>query len=765
MKQLYYSIQTILRGKQANIIKIVSLTLGLLVSILLFARVAFELNYDSFYQDSEQLFLVKTTWVSDKGPSKPQSEVIYPTAQTIAEHFPDAVKSYTTAFLFGPNKVYHGKEKFSGDIVLADSLFFPTMGIKLYSGNSYELATPEVVFLSQTFAKEIFGSENPIGKTLRYPTYNGDAQLTVKGLYADIPENVSFTRFKAIVSFATLEKYRIASLGWTSGGNFNAFVRLKDKSDAEVINRGINPIIDKHLPKDHYGQSIEVSVSPLRDHHLENSDVKKMISIMLLLGFTILFTATLNYVLISVSSLAYRSKAIGVHKCNGANTGTIFGMFLYETAIIIGIVLFCIFFIILNFKEKIEELTDVSLAGLFSLQNLWAPIAVVIFLFIVGGILPGRLFSSIPVTQVFHSYTENKKRWKYPLLFVEFAGVTFLVGMMSIVFLQYHYTVSKDLGYDPTRVAFVSHRFEEPDNALSNLRNMPFVEEAANSDDCPMFYGAPFNVCDNNGNVLFNPRFSSFGNDYLSFMRMQLKAGKNIEGEGQILVNEAFVKEMGWKGSGVGEVVNGRGTVVGVIRNFGFSGDSKEGTPIEIDWMSEPGYCMNVRLKEPFEENLAKLNGEMKKLYPEKELLFKSMERSLLDIHHSTEIFRDVTMYASLAILAITLMGLIGYTNDEIRRRSKEIAIRKINGAEVSSVLLLLSKDILYIAIPAVLIGITGVYYTGQLWLSQFKDILEISPLLYIAVCLAVLIFIIGCVIWKSWRIANENPVNSIKSE
>ncbi len=111
-----------------------------------------------------------------------------------------------------------------------------------------------------------------------------------------------------------------------------------------------------------------------------------------ILAIALLFTATLNYVLISLSSLAYRAKAIGVHKCNGAGTGGIFGMFLWETAIIVCISLALIAFIILNFNEKIEELIQTPVGELFSLQNIWAPALVVLFLFFIGGIMPGRFF-------------------------------------------------------------------------------------------------------------------------------------------------------------------------------------------------------------------------------------------------------------------------------------------------------------------------------------------------------------------------------------
>ena len=111
-------------------------------------------------------------------------------------------------------------------------------------------------------------------------------------------------------------------------------------------------------------------------------------------------------------------------------------------------------------------------------------------------------------------------------------------------------------------------------------------------------------------------------------------------------------------------------------------------------------------------------------------------------------------------------MGVIGYTNDEVRRRSKEIAIRKVNGAEVSHILQMLCKDVTIIAIPSVAIGVLLSWQVGEMWISSnFKDILTISPLLYIGVAFVAMIFILGTVIVKSWRIANENPVLSIKSE
>lgn len=766
MKQLKYAIQNVIRGKGSNVVKVVSITLGLLVSIILIAKVVYELNYDNFYRDNEYLYVVKTGW---DGGEPLHGNNIYPTAATIARHFPDQVKSFTTVTnTYG--KISHGNNIYQKTIIQTDSLFFQTMGIPLYKGNALDLANPDMIFLSESFAKEIFGSNDPMGKTLLYNIGGNYQPFIVKGVFADIPRNTTLYRPQAIISIANRTKYYNAGLGWNTGGNYQAFIRLKhSKEDAEIINKGITSIImSQYMPMDHYEKvgvkGIDVMLSPLRDLHFENEDVVKMLYIMGILAMALLFTATLNYVLISVSSLAYRAKAIGVHKCNGAGTGGIFGMFLWETAVIVCFTLLLIAFIILNFSEKIEELIQTPIGELFSLQNIWGPALVVLFLFLIGGIMPGRFFSSIPVTQVFRQYTESKKRWKYPLLFVQFAGTAFLVGMMCVVFSQYHYTMSKDLGYNIKRLASVYDSHEHADNTLSLLHSLPYVEGAATAETEMLGFPAPRPVYDNSGKIIFTPRLTSFDREFFNFIGLKLKAGKAPASESEILVNEEFVRVMEWSSNGVGEYVPEHGTVTGILDGFRFV-DAAQMEPVEIRWRSGRGKVMHVRLKEPFDDNLRRLNDEMKRLYPQDNIQFTSYAGEMERIFHSKRVFRDSTILATIAILAITLMGLVGYINDEIQRRSKEIAIRKINGSEVKGILLMLSTDIIRIAIPAVLIGVILSHYTGEMWKSQFRDVMVTSWLFYVGVFIAVLTFIVGCVIIKSWRIANENPVLSLKNE
>ena len=773
MKQIYYAIQNIVRGKDSTLIKVVSLSLGLFFSIVMFALVGMQLSFDSFYRDNEDIYVVETAWDSGKGLEYKNYFCIYPTAKTLMEHFPEQVESGTVICEDAPRAVQHGKEHIRLRLIQSDSLFFQTMGVPLIEGNALDLRMPDALFLSEASARRIFGSENPIGKTLRW---QNKYDLIVKGIFADMPRNVT------MYAEAVLSIHHPWMLGgsmrtdWMSGGNYPTFVRLKKGADMEYINQRINSVIDNCLGATDFYKSgsikkIEVSLTPLKGYYLQEASAKSMIVVFTVLGLVLLLTAAFNYALISISSLSHRAKAIGVHKCNGAETPHIFGMFLYETLFLTGISVLIAIFLILNFREQIMNMAMMPYETIFALNHLWAPALTIVLIFLIGCILPGRVFSSIPVTQVFRRYTEGKKRSKYPLLFVQFVGTAFLFGFVTVIYVQHQYVVNKEMGYDSDRVVFVMHRFENPTNAMSNVRNLPYVEGAEFSKVELLHFGGTVGVqvFQSNGGKKFNTRIAQYNDNFCRFMNIRLKAGKYHTNANEILVNPAFVKAMGWTGDGLGEVVDDYGTVTGIV-DMEYPNESND-FPYLAEWisneMSSDSYVViNARLEEPFEENHIRLNEEMKKLYPNKSPLFVSYDRELRNRFEHIRSFRDSVLMACIAILVITLMGLIGYINEEVRRRSKEIAIRKVNGAEVTDILKMLCRDVSIVALPAVVVGILLSGVIGEEWISSnFEDILSISPLIYIGVGMVAMAFILGTVIMKSWRVANENPVMSIKSE
>ena len=771
MKQIYYAIQNIIRGKSSTFIKVVSLSLGLFISIILFARVAFELNYDTWYKDSEQIYMTYNTMTDGVGTGEPIRADIYPTVQILLEHFPDHVEYGVPLkdYSFHKDVIKHGPHTYTGYIITVDSLFFQTMGIPLIKGDIKDMAMPQAMFLSESKAREIFQGEDPIGKPLIAGVEEYD--YIVKGIYADMPENVSL-KADAIISVhhPMHLTWRNGKTDWTNGRNWNSYIRLKKGADIDYINQRINAVIENYLPTKEmyelYGiDQMIVSFAPLKDYHLKDSKVRTMIYIMTLLGFFLLLTASFNYTLISISSLPQRAKAIGVHKCNGAGAGSIFSMFFWETFFIILLSVGIAGLLILHFREIIEDMTEVSFNNLFCMDTLWAPALAIGLLFIIGCVLPGRMFSAIHVTQVFRRYTEGKKNWKHMLLFVQFVCTAFLLTFVAIIFNQYQYVMQRDLGYNLERIVHLPQTFDHAPNALSNFRNLPYVEEAEISK--LYLWKSSSNWITNKKNETVPVPINYANADFCRFMELKLKEGTYHTKSGEAIVNEEFIRQFGGE---IGQEVEGVGLIRGILTDdFIFPNREKIEPFIMYWWNNETKGLpvdIHIRLKEPFEENLARLNEDFKKLYPQGKSEFRTYENDLAILFQSARIFRDSVLIACIMIIIITLTGIIGYTNDEVRRRSKEITIRKINGAEVSNILQLLCKSILYTALPATLVGLILAKYIGDLWIeTTFKDILEINPLLYLGTGLCTLLIILATVIWKAWRVANENPVVSIKNE
>ena len=538
------------------------------------------------------------------------------------------------------------------------------------------------------------------------------------------------------------------------------------------MNARLDAMIQKYRPEeDKKAYGYTAFVKPIRDVYRDEDQVKRMDSIMSILALAILFIASLNYVLISISSLTYRAKAVGVHKCSGASGGTVFSMFLLETGIIIALALVLMGLILLNFQEFIEDTTAAKLSVLFAPDRIWVPLVVVLVLFIVGGILPGRLFARIPVSQVFRRYTEGKKGWKRPLLFVQFAGVAFICGLMYVVMAQYNYVKDKDMGYNPHRVAIGNVYFggeEASGPALQFFRGLPYVEEVSSAVSTPVWSYSGSMIEGEGGQSLFSTRFSYALEDYFKMMGMTMKEGRPARASDEIVVNEAFAERMRWGDKALNHPLRAEGRnlkVVGVLKNFHIGSFYQPQDVIMFGYTRTFGNTVHVRLKEPFAENLRRLNKDVSEAYPDKTVDFYSMEDQILNKYNPVRVFSNATILAALTMFFVMLMGLIGYTTDEVRRRSKEIAIRKVNGAESLGILELLSKDVLYVAAPAVIIGIISAAYINGMWMDQFAEQVPLSWPVYILIALVILLLILACVIWKSWRIANENPVNSIKSE
>ncbi len=778
MRYLYYTIQTLRRGRSSTFIKLVSLTLGLLVGVLLFAQIAYELNYERCYPEADRLVLARETFTEPNGVPRTTSSghVFYDptlfdvTAHTLEAEMPEWVESATVIGDYGNQYVYKGDKLLEhANYIEADTSFFHTMGIEVLKGLPQEMIQGDAIFLSQGFAKEVFGDEDPMGREL---LLDKKKRLTVRGIYRDMPDNTFLGHYDFVRSIHADGGYR-NGFGWKGNDMFYSILRLRRAEDIDAVNAHIQRVMEKYTPLELEGRKFHFSVISLPDCHTNDPDTRRHLAILGFLGFAIFFVAAMNYILISIATLSRRAKAVGVHKCNGAGEGQIFTMFLLETGVMVVGAAVLSALLLAMFAPVVEEQLGTPLASLFTWQTLWVPLLTMLLLFLVAGVLPGRMFARIPVTQVFRRYTDGKKGWKRGLLAVQFAGVSFVLGLLLVTAMQYTMLINADMGFRIPGLVQAENWMdgEQGESVCDYIRRQPYVEGVTTAANGILWDYWTQGLIDNSGKRIATLNYNPCGKDYVQVTGIQMLEGHAPERLGEVIVNEEVVRLMGWTDGAIGKRLNnfrpGRQEdypIVGVFRDVRNSGFANRQNPIALAYATVY-HAFNVRLKEPYDDNLEQLNAFMKETFPDVGLHFISVDELHRNMYWNVSRFRNSVMLTSLFIVLIALMGLIGYVNDETGRRSKEIAIRKVNGATAGSILALLSRGILYVAVPCVAVGTAVAWYVGTEWLAQFAEEVSLHPWHFVLLALGLLVLVVCIVVLKAWRIAGENPVESLKTE
>ena len=773
MRHLYYTLQTLLRGHGGTAEKIISLTLGLAMGVLLFAQIAYELSFDRFYPNPDTLVMLRMRNVTKGAPAAEYNYGTYrPAAADLSEAFPELVESACLTSNFWRPAFYKDDKKLDDiQTLFADTAYFATTGLTLLKGDPKDLALHSNAFISESMARQLYGDESPIGKELSVEKlYN----VTIRGVYADVPRN-SIMPHDLLLPMAAMD-WAYGAGTWGTNNLYGVLFRLKQPADVEAMNSRIQKAVEQYTDP-HLGDDVvtEYSVLPLYKVYRSLPDSTRRLVILGVLGFSIFFVSILNYVLRAVAAMSRRAKQVGVHKCSGADGWHILSMFLWETGLLVAASILCGGALLWLLRGQVEELLGSRLTDLFTWQTLYVPLGTVLLLFLVAGVVPGRIYARIPVTQVFRRYTDGKRSWKRGLLTVQFIGVAFIGGMLLTTVWQYHDLMTRSVGFraEGMAVGMVTGNIERAQGVADAIRREPYVEAVAGSGTSLLAHYSTNRLTDNQGNFICPLHFTLMDKEMPQVTGMTLLEGHWPQHRGEAVVGRTTVETLKWGDTAIGRklpvdpswarleeqpVVTG---VVEDVRNMGFF----QGQTCTAFILNDRVRTFNVRLKAPLDDNLKRLNAFIKSAYPDLSLEFTTYQDIRREQNASVSTFRNTVWVTTACIILIVLMGLIGYVSDETQRRSKEIAVRKVNGAEASDILRLLSLDILKIAVLAVAAGMAAAWYVSGQWMQQFADSRLLSPAWYALLALLLLVLIVAIVVLKAWRIANENPVLSIKSE
>lgn len=777
MKNFNYSLRYLLKNRGNSATRLLSLALGLVVSLLICSYVGINLSYGRFFPDRERVYQMFEN-SPQFGITGPQLE---PVAYTLAENIPsiEAATNYFDRLM----QVKLGNSYMDARWLEVSADFFTVLDFGVLSGDPKHILSREGVanneaFITERLAELLFGSEDPLGKIV--PTTQGQ-EYVVSGIFRTPPVTNPLDDFD-IVSF---RDYNPTTANWQGDDSYPTFIKLRKGATKSQAEAEIQRLIEGHptLSKMVELWKANYFLVPIEDVVYVDNNIRQTQMTYGILALLALLVATLNYVLLTLSSLAQRSRTVAMLRCNGASRWDIFRMLLSETLIMIVAAIVLAVFVIACLHQEIYQLLGYQLVDLFAWERIWIPTLVCVVSFLVAGLIPASLYSRVSMSYAFRRGSDNRTWWKRTLLFVQVACTTGVVCFLLTTSQQSKYILEADLGYDYNRIVTMNFGATTSQRSamVEELKRLPFVESVGHSMQYPIwgYFGNPVYDYEKK-EILFSCRFEYFDEAYIETMGMKIVAGRNFNEQDALnktIVNEEFVRQHGWElESAVGKSYWQNGgwcEVVGVIRNFTQAGGFVE--PLSVFRIAyidnDPNrpltLQMSIRLTELTPENIKALDSVIAENYhSEWEYQLTPYVDRVKDRFVYRDSMRNNVLLVSLTTLIITLIGLIGYLGNEMARRCKEIAIRKVNGATTSQVLSLLSLNLSWVVIPAIIVGIAGAVWGGMKYLEMLETMCEPLAWWIFACGAAVVIAIVYVIlIIRTWRTANANPIDMIKIE
>lgn len=794
MNHIINAFKNLPRRGQHNFVKILCLALGLAISSVIIAEIYFEQTYDTYFPGWERTYLISEVG-TNHGETMEFTNTSGATAQGVKQYAPMVEAATSTHYFYDDAQCKMEDQNIvSANIMMADSCFFDVFPQKILIGKAKQiLSQPLSCLIDSETAAKIGG--NVVGKHFTLSNYPGTT-FTIYGVFEAFPWGSSFHGTQMILSRCSVP-YVYSYDGrdqWVGNDSYRSYIRLAKGHEAKELKPYVNKMREDHFPlKEMKNMGIELNYdfTVLSDVYTQDPYVKKMGWIMGIIAFVLLFTSVMNYLLIIVGNLVGRSREMAVRKCYGAESKNIHAIIFSEALVHVGLAVVLAAVLVFLCKGTIENFLSAPVSTLVLNRGSWILVAICILVLLVGGLLPGWLYNKIPVAIAFRGYNENRNRWKLGLLGVQFVISGLLFSLLYIVNGQYQLMLGLNPGYDYDYVAIVSvdaSNRDQRNQCLAEVRRMPNVK------DCSSTFNVPLDGYDRSGNMVGVPgdekntfnimEMSGVDDNFFKMMNIPIVQGSFFTERNdscrQVIIDERgaekLIKTWHWKDGVVGKQITCTGhddnifTICGVCRNIRWGavetgGDGMNEFPDLYFYSAKTAYYMLVKFNELRDESLSELQSKVQAMYPNNKVIVKSYASELANQYASQLNFRNGILVAGIVTMIIALFGLVGYTSDEVNRRRKEIAIRKVNGAKVKDILRIFLKDIMKIALPCIIVGDLGAWLIARQWLMSFSEKITMTPLLFIGVTIILLVIIGLSVVINCYKVANSNPVKYLKDE
>jgi len=783
------SFRNIIKNKTNTGINIASLALGITILLLIMMYTVNELSVDSFHSKTDRIYKI-TYGISSLTPG--------PLNEYLKDKFPEIEQ--TTHIETGQLSIFspviqYEKQSFEIEkYYSADPGFFKIFDFEVVQGDlKSALESPFSIILTESEASRIFNNKNPIGETVIWKSFQ-DFTFTVNAVVKDLPSNSSI-QFNGLISDASVNamggsRYS-ANWGFTV---YESYVLIKPNVDTKALEGKLAANLISYY-RDNLSSSASVDdarANPIQLHTLKdvyfNKDLsndttsrgnRMLINMLLIIGGIVMLLSIINYINLTTARASSRTKEIGIQKIIGSPRKSLILQHLSETtlisffAVVVGTLLTLV---LINpfglFMNVVNGLKFQS--WVFAIL---IPAAVVLGL--VSGIYPALMFSSRKAIDIIKLKTTVRSKGgnlRHSLIVFQFSVTIALIAATFLIFKQLNFIKDQDLGIPKEQIVYakLSYQILRGNKELlrERLLALPDVEQAAFSSN---IFGKieGLNSQEIDGKTL---NFASTWVDaeFIKLYNLQLVDGRFFSKElktdenATALINEAAVRNFGVKDPYQLNirVPGGKAKVVGIVKDFNYKSLHNKIEPLVIIYLPRQGQYVNLKISgRNISSTLKKVSSVWNELAPGFPFSYHFLDQDFEQLYRKDEQMAKAITLFSLIAIAIAALGILGLSIFMGESRIKEIGIRKINGAKVSEVMILLNRDFVKWVSISFVIAVPIAYYAMNKWLENFAYKTELSWWIFVLAGLLALGIALLTVSWKSWKAATRNPVEALRYE
>jgi predicted permease len=787
---LVTALRTIFRQKVFSFINIMGLAFGLACALLILLWIQDELSYDKFHENADRLFRVEEDQFYS-GEVYHVNVTPYPSGPVWKDEIPEIDDACRHQWPNGMLFRYGDNSFYERGCVAVDSSFFNMFSYSLLQGDpSQVLAQPWSAVITEETAEKYFGADDPVGKVF---TVNNRYEFTVTGVLESIPRN-SILEFDILVPFSYLNETGQFNDSWGSN-SIRTFILLHENAIIDTVNNKLTRIVQQH----NEGTTTKFMAAPFTGIHLHGyggygprPGAIVFVYIFSAIAIFVLLIASINFMNLSTARSANRAREIGLRKTSGASRGTVIVQFFGESVLLALISLVFALFIVSAIMPVFNTISgkELDFSSLMSLRFILSMILVALVAGLVSGIYPALYLSAFrPIRVLKGDLSTGMKsgRMRKILVVVQFALSVFLIIGTVVVYRQLNYMKGKDLGYDREHLFYVYMRgdIKESYHTLKEelLRNPNVLSVSASGHQ-------PHRISSNSGGASWEGKdpelevligYNPVDFDYIETMGIEMAYGRSFSKEypgdlyhdtiANFMINEQVARIMGIENP-VGHRFsfwNIHGRVIGVMKDWHYHSVRTKIEPLvlitaPIDyWIS----YMVVRIAPgTISKTMKSIEETWNEVIPAYPFDYQFVDEDLDRMYRAEERLGNLLKYFTALAIIIACLGLFGLASFTAEQRTHEIGVRKVMGARVRTVVLLLSREFTHLVLISWIIAIPAAWYVMKnVFLQNFEYRTGMAWWIFVLAGLTALLIAILTVTYQAVRAALTNPAEALRYE